>query len=579
MRPIRVANCSGFYGDRLSAAREMVDGGPIDVLTGDWLAELTMLILARQRRRDPNRGYAHTFITQMKEVMADCLERGIRIVSNAGGLSPVGCAQALSEIAGDLGISPVIAWVEGDDLLPRLSEFKAKGISLPHIQTGEPLPERPVIAANAYLGAWGIAKALEMGADIVITGRVTDASLAVGPAAWYYSWGRTNWDCLAGAVVAGHVIECGAQATGGNFSFFQEVPGLDHPGFPIAEIFEDGSSVITKHPGHGGMVTVETVTAQLLYEIGGPRYLNPDVTARFDSIQAEQIGPDRVRIGGVYGEPPPSTAKVAVIYEDGWRSTATLYIAGLEVAEKANLAVRSIADQLPPEVALETHLLRTDRPDPLTNEDALAQLRMTARAQRKDLLSEGFARSVIGLALSTYPGFFVDHVPAVEEFSPYWPAVLPSTELTQLVTINGHRIPVPPTVATTSEQRQLPPPVIPFAEASEELTRVPLGQLFGARSGDKGGDCNLGIWARNEHAYAWIANHLTEDRLKDLLPEVRVLPVERYLLPRLLAVNFVITGVLGQGVSTTSRLDAQGKSLAEWLRSRIIEIPRELIDG
>ncbi len=578
MNPIRIANCSGFYGDRLSAAREMVEGGPIDVLTGDWLAELTMLILARQRRRDPGRGYAHTFVTQIREVMADCLERGIRVVSNAGGLSPANCARAVSEVADELGLSPVIAWVEGDDLLPRLAELKAKGIPLAHLASGLPLPERPVVAANAYLGAWGIAEALGRGADIVITGRVADASLAAGPAAWRYGWGRNDWDRLAGAVVAGHVIECGAQATGGNYAFFEEVPGLEHPGFPIAEIYEDGSSVITKHSSHGGMVTTETVTAQLLYEIAGPRYLNPDVTARFDSIRITQSEKDRVLIDGVSGEPPPPTAKVAVIYEDGWRSAATFYIAGLAVEEKASLVERSIASQLSSKVSLEIQLLRTDAGDPLTNESALAQLRITARSPDRDLLAEGFSRKVIELALSSYPGFFVDRVPAVEENAPYWPALLPATELTQVVVIGSERIPVAATLAEPAPAEEPQAPLSLHAPHGE-LASVPLGLIFGARSGDKGGDCNLGVWARSAGGYAWLATNLTEERLKALLPEIRPLPVERYLFPRLLAANFVITGLLGQGVSTTSRLDAQGKSLGEWFRSRVIDLPKELING
>ncbi|MGH9115198.1 MAG: acyclic terpene utilization AtuA family protein, partial [Acidimicrobiales bacterium] len=282
--PIRIANCSGFYGDRLSAAREMVDGGPIDVLTGDWLAELTMLILAKGMQRDPAGGYARTFVTQMEQVMGDCLDRGIKVVSNAGGLSPRGCAQAVEAVAARLGLHPVVAFVEGDDLVPRMEELRAAGVEFSHMDTGQPLGDRPVMTANAYLGGWGIAEALGRGADIVVTGRVTDAALVVGPAAWHHRWRRDDWDALAGAVVAGHVIECGPQATGGNYSFFTEVPGLDHPGFPIAEVAPDGSSVITKHRGHGGQVSVGTVTAQLLYEIAGPAYANPDVTARFDSI-------------------------------------------------------------------------------------------------------------------------------------------------------------------------------------------------------------------------------------------------------------------------------------------------------
>ncbi|HKA13518.1 MAG TPA: acyclic terpene utilization AtuA family protein, partial [Myxococcota bacterium] len=277
-KPIRVANCSGFFGDRLSAAREMVEGGPIDVLTGDWLAELTMLILASTRAKRPGGGYARTFVTQMEQVMGTCLDRGIKVVTNAGGLDPDGCAAAVAQVAEKLGLHPAIAYVRGDDLLPRMAELLAAN-QLTHFETGEPIKDASAfLTANAYFGGWGIADALARGADIVITGRVTDAAVVCGPAAWHHGWSRADWDALAGAVAAGHVIECGTQATGGNYSFFTEVAGMARTGFPWAEIAADGSSVIGKHDGTGGEVSVGTVTSQLLYEIGGPEYFGPDVT-------------------------------------------------------------------------------------------------------------------------------------------------------------------------------------------------------------------------------------------------------------------------------------------------------------
>src|SRR4051794_34244124 len=306
--PIRIANCSGFYGDRLSAAREMVEGGPIDVLTGDWLAELTMLILARTQAKRPGGGYARSFVQQMEQVMGTCLDRGIKAVSNAGGLDPDSCAEAVAEVADRLGLSPTIAYVAGDNILSRLDELVAAGVDLGHFETGQPIGDTSrFISANAYLGCWGIVEALNRGADIVVTGRTTDAAIVCGPAAWHHGWARDDWDRLAGAVVAGHVIECGTQATGGNYSFFTEVQGMARTGFPWAEVADDGSSVIGKHDGTCGEVSIGTVTSQLLYEIDSPRYLGPDVTSRFDTIQLEQLERDRVRISGVKGEPPPST--------------------------------------------------------------------------------------------------------------------------------------------------------------------------------------------------------------------------------------------------------------------------------
>ena len=298
---LRIANCSGFYGDRLDAAREMVEGGPIDVLTGDYLAELTMAILWRLRRRDPEAGYVRTFLTQMEDVLGTCLDRGIKVVSNAGGLNPAGMAGRLEELTERLGLQARIAWVFGDDLTGRVGELQAIN-GLRHFDTGEPLPSGITpLTAHAYLGGRGIAEALSWGADVVVTGRVTDAAVVIGPGMWAFDWSVEDYDQLAGALVAGHIIECGAQCTGGNYSFFERVPGSERVGFPIAELSPDGSAVITKHPGTGGLVSVGTVTAQLLYEVGGPRYHNPDVTARLDSIRLSQDGPDRVAVTGVRG--------------------------------------------------------------------------------------------------------------------------------------------------------------------------------------------------------------------------------------------------------------------------------------
>ena len=582
--PLRVANCSGFYGDRLAAAREMVSGGPIDVLTGDWLAELTMLVLAKNLLRDPGAGYARTFVTQMEQVMGDCLARGIKVVSNAGGLSPQGCARAVAKVAAELGLSPVIATVEGDNLLPRMAELRAAGAEFSHADTGEPLGDRAVLTANAYLGGWGIAEALARGADIVITGRVTDAALTSGPAAWHHGWRRDDWDALAGAIVAGHVIECGAQATGGNFAFFTEVPGLEHPGFPIAEVAADGSSVITKHPGHGGLVSVDTVTAQLLYEIGGPAYLNPDVTARFDSIRLASDGPDRVAVPGVRGDSPPPTAKVALNYQGGWRSTVTLYLAGLDIEAKAALVERALWAGIPGgrdafgSVAVE--LLRTDQPDPASNSAALAQLRITVKDGDERKVGRAFTARLTELALASYPGFFGSGLTGgPQAYGVYWPALVPASLLPQTVAAGGETSVVPPVLPPEPPvvAEVAPVPVGPGPAAGEPAVRAPLGTVVGARSGDKGGNANLGLWCRSDAAYTWLAGYLTVARLRELLPETAPLAVTRYELPGLRALNFVITGLLGEGVAASTRIDPQAKSLGEWLRARVADIPRSLL--
>ncbi|MDT7575391.1 MAG: hypothetical protein QOH17_1724, partial [Pseudonocardiales bacterium] len=364
-RPLRIANCSGFYGDRLAAAREMVDGGSIDVLTGDYLAELTMLILAKAQAKDPDAGYARTFLTQLQDVLGTCLERGIRIVSNAGGLNPAGLAAAIDA----LGLPARVAYVEGDDLRGSLDAVRPPVVGKP-------------VSANAYLGGWGIAAALAAGADVVVTGRVTDASLVVGPAAWWHGWAPTDWDALAGAVVAGHVIECGPQATGGNYAFLDEITDRRYPGFPIAEVAADGTSVITKHPDTGGLVSVGTVTAQVLYEIADPAYLGPDVTTHFDSIALTPDGEHRVAITAARGSPPPATLKVALNDVGGFRNTMTLVLTGLDIEAKAARAEELLFDVLGGKdlfAEVDVRLLRFDRSDAPSNEQATAHLRVTVK--------------------------------------------------------------------------------------------------------------------------------------------------------------------------------------------------------
>ena len=585
-QPIRIANCSGFYGDRLAAAKEMVEGGPIDVLTGDWLAELTMLILAKDRMKNPDGGYAKTFVRQMEQVMGTCLDRGIKVVANAGGLNPRGLAAALEEVAKKLGISPVVAFVEGDDLMPRLESIRVAGNDLRNLDTGAQLGERPVITANAYLGGWGIVEALNRGADIVVTGRTTDAALIVGPAAWHHGWARDDWDRLAGAVVAGHVIECGTQATGGNYAFFTEVADLVHPGFPIAEIAADGSSVITKHDSHAGAVTVGTVTAQLLYEITGPRYLNPDVTARFDSIRLTELAPDQVAIEGVRGEPPPSTSKVCINLVGGMKASFTFLLAGLDIEAKADLLLRGLWAALPQGretfAQTEVDLIRTDHEDPERNETAFAQLVVTFKDTDDTKFGRPLSAAITELGLASYPGFFGGPSDA-KAYGVYWPTLVDSTLLTQEVVVGGDSTFVEPTLppenaveVPVEEPVDLPPTPSP---TDEQTTRIPLGRIAGARSGDKGGNANLGVWVRTDEEWAWLESYLTVDRLRELMPEAMKLEVQRFEFPLIRSLNFVIVGLLGEGVASSTRLDPQAKSLGEYLRAKFVDVPMTLSQG
>jgi hypothetical protein len=561
--PVRIGNCSGFYGDRLAAMREMLTGGDLDYLTGDYLAELTMLILARDRAKSPDRGYAKTFLTQLEDCLGTALDRGVRIVANAGGLNPAGLATAVRALAERLGLSVNIAHVEGDDLLARAEQL---GFGTP-------------LAANAYLGAWGIADCLRNGADVVVTGRVTDASVIVGPAAAHFGWGRTDYDALAGAVAAGHVIECGAQATGGNYAFFTEVAELTHPGFPLAEIHPDGSSVITKHPGTGGAVTIGTATAQLLYEISGARYANPDVTLRVDTIDLSDDGPDRVRISGVKGEPPPPTLKVSLNSIGGFRNEMTLVLTGLDIEAKAELVRRQLETSLTVKPAeLEWTLARTDHADADTEEAASALLRCVVRDPDPANVGRQFSSAAVELALASYPGFHATGPPGQGQvYGVFTPGYVDATDVPHVaVHADGTRVDIAPATQTL-ELEPVPPFALPEPLPFGETRRVPLGLIAGARSGDKGGSANVGLWVRTEVHWQWLAHTLTVDKLRELLPETADLPVTRDVLPNLRAVNFVIDGILGQGVAYQARFDPQAKGLGEWLRSRQVDIPKELL--
>ncbi len=584
--PIRIANCSGFFGDRQSGAREMVEGGPIDVLTGDWLAELTMLILSRIRARKPGGGFASTFVRQMDDVMGTCLDRGIKVVSNAGGLDPAGCAEAVQEVADRLGLAPTIAYVDGDDLLPRIDELADAGALRPFDRDGDLGDVGRYLTANAYLGCWGIVEALQRGADIVITGRVTDAAVACGPAAWHHGWARDDWNELAGAVVAGHVIECSAQATGGNYSFFTEVPGIERLGFPWAEVAADGSCVIGKHDGTGGEVSIGTVTSQLLYEIGDARYLGPDVTARFDTIRLEQTEPDRVRISGTVGEPPPPTLKVAMNELGGYRNTIAVALTGLDIEAKAEAAAAAFWRACPYGPgdfdAVSSQLIRTDHDDPDSNEAATAQWRLTVKDADERRVGRAFSNAFIETALASIPGFYglTGGPSAAAPFGVYRPATVPADLVPAYVHVGGTTVEVD---SVAPEVSDVTAPPVAAIEAkrnpSEEVPtrRVPIGRLIGARSGDKGGNANLGVFARTDAAYEWLAGYLTVDRLRDLLPETADLSVDRHDLPNLRSLNFVIHGLLQEGVAASTRIDAQAKSLGEWLRARVVDAPAALL--
>jgi hypothetical protein len=584
---IRIGNASGFYGDRIPAMREMVEAGPLDVVTGDYLAELTMLILWKARRKDPSAGYAKTFLAQLEGMLGSALDRGVKIVSNAGGLNPAGLAEQIAELAARLGLAPNIAYLDGDDLSSRLRDLTGSGLALAHLDTGRPLRDAAIepVTANAYLGGWGIAAALEAGADIVICPRVTDASLVVGPAAWWHGWARTDYHALAGAIAAGHVIECGPQACGGNYSFPEEIVSHGYPGFPIAEVEADGSSVITKHDGTAGVVSVGTVTAQLLYEIQGPDYANPDVVAHFGTVALTQDGADRVRISGTRGSQPTGQLKVAITHIGGYRNSMTLVLTGLDIERKAAWAEAQLFDVLGGKDQfdeVDVRLLRFDREDAPTNEQSTAHLRITVKDADPGKVGRRFSNATMELALASYAGFHTTTPPSeASDYGVYWPTLVPAEVVTQRVVLaDGSSRVIEHTEGSGAPANTAAPPP-PTAEPPQDswvaTVRTPLGRVCGARSGDKGGNANVGLWTRTDEEYAWLRDQLTVDRFRDLLTEARDLVVQRFELPNLRALNFVVVGLLGSGVADSTRPDPQAKGLGEYVRSRHIDLPASLL--
>ena len=582
---IKIANCSGFYGDKLSAAKELVDGGPIDVLTGDYLAELTMAILYSQKlQRGEDKGYVGTFLKQIKEVAKSCKEKKIKIISNAGGLNPKSMASEIKKILDEQSIDMKVAYIDGDDLLPRMEDLTKEGEVFKNIDKNIPLNDSgfSTLTANAYLGAWGIKEALDNGADIVVCPRVTDAAVVIGPAAWKFNWDRNNYDALAGALAAGHIIECGCQATGGNYAFFKEVSSFDNIGYPIAEILEDGSFYVTKHPGTGGLVSKGTVTAQLLYEISSPAYKNPDVIAHFDTLKIEDIEKDKVYISGCRGSSPPKDHKVCINLAGGFRNGMEVMLTGLDIEAKAKVfedaLFKSVGgkDQFD-EVSIQLH--RTDKENPVSNEESMASLVISVKSMNPDLVGRLFSAKIIELALANIPGFFAQG--GVKSSGPvivYWPALIDSKHIKEKVYIEDKEIEIIPTSQMDFEDiyYQRDPIEIEEIEIKDE-ENIYFGDLYGTRSGDKGGCANIGVWAKNSKSFAFLSKYLSEEKLKELLPDLKGFKIERFELANINSLNFYIHGILEDGVSSNNRKDSQAKSLGEYLRAKIIKVPKEIL--
>ncbi len=589
-KTVRIGNASGYWGDDLDALAQQA-AGPLDYITLDFLAEITMSVLQKQRSRRAELGYATDFLDQMRACLPTLSDTGTRIISNAGGINPQGCAEDLAKIAQALGIQTTIAVVGGDDLTDRLDSLLEKGIPFTNLDTGQNLQtiRDRVRGANAYLGAAPVIKALEEGAEIVITGRVTDAGITVAPLAFEFEWSLEDWDRLAGAVAAGHILECGAQASGGNITDWQTVPSFLNMGHPIVECSSEGSFCVTKHSNTGGLVNRQTVTSQLVYEIGDPRsYMTPDVIADFSTIVLEDQGDDRVKISGVKGRARTDQLKVSIAYQAGYKAHGTMIVSRPKAVEKCRLLAHLLWKRLGLEFeetitelvghsACHQHLApSTDPPEIL--------LRLGVRDSNREKV-EAFTRKSTSLVLNSVPGVaLVGARPRVEEVVAYWPCLVPASEVTADVTLldSSHTFHIPwerpARVKASSPPADLPgcqerPPT----PTNGPSVRVPLRELCYARSGDKGDICNIGVVSRSQEIYHWICHELTAQRLKDYFSELCQGRVERFEIPNLLALNFLLHQSLGGGGTLSLRIDPQGKTLAEALLLMEVEVPEELV--
>ncbi|WP_181779292.1 acyclic terpene utilization AtuA family protein [Pseudonocardia pini] len=585
---VRIGSFAAFYGDRRGALARFRDE-QVDVLVGDYLAELTMLVLKKNMLRGKP-GYATGFVDQLRPELTWIAEQGVKVVVNAGGLDPVGCAAEVERLCREQGLALRVAAVTGDDLTGSVSELRAAGHTFTNIDTAADLEidTDQVLTANAYLGAWPIVAALRAGADIVIAPRVTDAALVMAPPAWHFGWSESDYDRLAGALAAGHAIECGAQATGGNFCFFAEHGDLGIPGMPIAEIREDGSSVITKTSGSGGLVTVDTVTAQMLYEVSGPDYHNPDVIVDWRTVRIDPEGLDRVLVHGVEGRAPTGVTKLSLSYEGGYRNSMTVGLTGPDKAAKIAWIERQFAEYVgaPADFdELRVSVVGSLAADAPSYEAASAWMTIAARdTDRARVSRANFSDRIVELGVSSIPGCYFTTPPLPERLvGVQWPCLVPKSAIRPAMVLDGRAVEIPWGPVAEAEALPIHRAQVRSDEGGHdgreavELVPVMFGDILGARSGDKAGAANLGVWVREQTTYDWLRSWLTVSRLRELLPELAELEVVRHEFPLMRGMNFMVYGFLGQGVSACLRIDPQAKGLGEYLRAKQVAVPADLL--
>jgi len=590
---VRIGNAGGYWGDDLSALKRQLTGGDLDYITMDFLAEITMSILQRQRQSNSELGYAVDFLDQLKECLPLIVKKNTRVISNAGGINPIGLGRKIVEMAQKMGLKIKVGIVYGDNIVDNLYELTAAGERFTNMETGEDFfnVRSRITSANIYLGAEPVVKALEAGCQIVVTGRVTDTGITLAPMIHELGWSMEDWDKMAAGIVAGHIIECGAQATGGNITDWQEVKSFHNIGYPIIEMEKSGEFTVTKHPNTGGMVTEKTVKEQLVYEMGDPsNYISPDGVARFDSIQLKQTGKDRVRVFGIKGKPEPDCLKVSMSFDDGWKASGEVLVSGPDTFKKA----KTIADIFWKKLnhkyeATHTAMVGSGScwPGSLSEYEPNEILLRFAVRDKQIAKVKDFGKALSTLILSGPAGMAVTGRgrPKPVQVVAYWPALMHRSRVkAKVLTIatdgseDFHEIGFPIRMQAKRSEAIAAPTVRPKLRKATGATKVvKLGELCYARSGDKGDTCNIGVLARSPEIYGWLVANLTTKKVKEFFGGMTLGKVTRYELDNLQGLNFLLEETLGGGGTQSLLLDPQGKTLAQALLQMPVKAPAGLL--